>query len=170
MSFIFRVQDVMDVHRDPEGHYHHWTALGGILEEGKIKKTDKLLITSPDGKRYVTSILGFMRFGEDLEKEVEAVAEFGIFTGSPALQKKNFQSTTITLCPLSMYKTILMEMLQQEPECFFHYLGRNPVYKGCCSECVSPLRKLEINETVKQQVLQSLDQGVAHCASIFFAK
>lgn len=49
----FRIEDAVEVRKDPGGHFHHWTVLVGVLEEGTLRIGDALAIPRVGGGAWI---------------------------------------------------------------------------------------------------------------------
>jgi hypothetical protein len=54
----FTVNSWMEIHRDPGGHYRHWSVALGTLEEGRLHLWDRVMFRARDGRRLASVLLG----------------------------------------------------------------------------------------------------------------
>jgi hypothetical protein len=62
----FKISEVLEVHRDPEGHHHHFLVLVGRVFSGTLQAGDRIEIATLSGGTYQQVISGFDGFRKDL--------------------------------------------------------------------------------------------------------
>lgn len=174
MTFKLWIEEAIEVHRDPCGHYHHWTILvcrlkNGILNQGPV------LFTTHEGERYVSKLVAgnigilsgkpvtFPSTAEDIDDQI-----LEIMVSFPAVKGPPLKDTWATDCSPEVFREVINEMLVRDPALFFHYEGGNDQDRCTrpCGECSRALH--ELPEDIYQQKLEALTQhpkkGVAYSA------
>src|SRR5262249_40627584 len=48
-DFVFEFEETLEIHRDPGGHYHHFTVLVGRLLEGTLRSGSQAMLDTTHG-------------------------------------------------------------------------------------------------------------------------
>lgn len=166
MAFQFKIDEVVEVHRDPIGHYHHWTILVGNLVEGTARQGDFIKIPLLDGTILAALIGGFEQFHRTLGLEVSAgqYDRFGMMTWRPAAVNSEVLRDIAQDCTAEEFQTILLATLQHHPRRIFHNRGIHASDLDC-QECVVIPNTPDV-VTILQNLQTSPDTYIAQRASL----
>jgi hypothetical protein len=143
MTFKFKLEDAIEVYRDPIGHYHHWTILVGSVTEGTIHRSDLISIPCLDGTKVASRILDFVLFHRSIGVEVSA-GQFsdpiGIVAWRPAAKKEEIAHDAATDCSEEVFEATIRWTLANKPSRLLHDRGPNG-FGYDCNECTTVLYK-----------------------------
>ena len=54
----FTTKSWVEIHRDPGGHYHHWSIVLGTLDSGVLHLGTRVMFRARDGRRLASTVLG----------------------------------------------------------------------------------------------------------------
>lgn len=141
---MFLLEDLIEVHRDPIGHYHHWSFAIGRLLEGTLEHGQWVRLPGVEMDHYAT-IGCFEAFrkilpGPTLTADPERVV--GVMLRSPAPTKRSLQLDTHSLFNTTKneVKQQLPHTLKNHPDRFFHDRGPHG-RQWRCRECSGILHK-----------------------------
>src|SRR5215469_559985 len=106
MTVQFKIETSVEVHKDPMGHYHHWTILVGKLLEGAIRLGDYLIIPLADKTILAAHVGGFELASQNVGVEVSTGqydGAFGIMTRCPAAQSSKVLQDIVRDCTAEEY-------------------------------------------------------------------
>ena len=118
VAFKFKINEAHEIHRDPDGHYHHWTILVGSLLEGTIRAGDYIAIPSRKCSFQASIVLGICAgFGNQLpltnERQAVTAAsgpiELGIATWHPVPVEEDVEVGIATECSPRRYLQIIVD-------------------------------------------------------------
>jgi hypothetical protein len=120
----FRIEDAVEVHKDPIGHAHHWTVLLGVLEEGTLSIADVLAIPRVGGGFWLGRVLGFERFRDELGTSIDAVTQarrpLGVAVWGVAPPQDSIVRADARVVGPSECREILAELQRLEPGVVTH--------------------------------------------------
>src|SRR5579871_846602 len=167
MTFQFKIEDVVEVHRDPLGHYHHWTILGGRLTAGSIWPGNFIKIPLQDGTSFVTHMLDFIVFSRSMGAEVSTGQldhPFGLMVWRPAPQQSLVALEIAVESTQEDFEHSLLEMLEHYPERIFHNRGAYAPHLDC-RECTLEMHNVPQVRKMLEQLQTSTDAYIAQRAS-----
>jgi hypothetical protein len=168
MTFQFRIEEVVEVHRDPLGHYHHWTILGGTLTEGTVRRGDLIKIPLSDGTSLVAHMLDFIVFARSLGTEVSAGQldhPFGLMIWRPAPQQHQVSLEIAVDATQEDFERSLLETLDRHPERIFHNRGVQAPHLDC-RECTLELPDVPQVRNMLEHLQTNTDTYIAQRAAL----
>ncbi len=169
MTFSFLIEDAFEIHKDPGGHHHHWTILVGTLEEGTLRRNDRIKIPYIDGSSLV-SIVGGIEQAHLMDNLLEISADeadlpLGIMTWVPAADENRVERNTLSYsCSEADYKSNLVWSLENDPIRFIHRQGD---YVSACDDCIAAVDRIPEFEEHMKQLISHSNLYVAQYASCF---
>jgi hypothetical protein len=141
MTFKFQIADAVEIFKDPNGHYHHWTVLVGRLVEGTMHLGDGIGIPAVDGTKIGARIGGFdayrVRFGSEVSFD-QYTDPFGVMVSSPAPSQREIAMSAATSLSASELHELAGWALRHRPARLLH--DRGPNGRGLrCQDCTRPL-------------------------------
>lgn len=171
MAFQFKIEEGVEVHKDPLGHYHHWTILTGKLLEGTVRQGDCIKIPLADGTMLAAHVGGFNLASQTLGSEVSAGQydrTFGMMTWRPAAQNSEVLRDVAQDCTTEEFQSILLGILQNHPTRIFHSRGVQAGHLDCHG-CVVIPNTSEV-AAILQNLQTSTDTYIARRASLVLQK
>lgn len=181
MSFEFIIEDVAEIRLDPIGHHKHWTFLVGKLAVGVIHRGDSIEIPYADGLPLAAIVGGFEMWNIDpdfFKRETVRAGDvdgvFGVMTRYLAAHEERVVRTTVSPCTIDRYQSLLLEILKNDPQRFFHchdatFMNQSgQLETRCfkCPDCIMPLYQLEEARPILQELTHHADAYVAKGAAL----
>ena len=171
MTFKFQITEAVEIFKDPIGHYHHWTVLGGRLAEGTMHLSDWICIPAVDGTKMGARIGGFdafrVRFGSEVSSE-QYPDPIGVMVSSPAPSRREIAMGAATSSSSREFHELAGWALRHRPARLLHDRGPD----GCglrCRDCARVLYSdgrvlLADFEPILRDLQQNLDPYIASFA------
>jgi len=161
MAFTYRIESANEIHRDPGGHYHHWTILSGDLLDGTMLRGEYMLIPANDGRVMVARMLDFFRRPFKIQgAEVSADSDdrhLAVVTWHPVPREEQILSDSIaTLCPRETYDRVVLETLERDPVSYLH-----------CTDCMPDIHDIPEARLIIQRLQTHPDPRVARMAKFW---
>ncbi|MEL6342333.1 MAG: hypothetical protein AAFV53_04325 [Myxococcota bacterium] len=151
----FEVQEALEIHRDPIGHYHHWSIAVGVLSSGTLSTGDCVSLPTSDGSPCSGFIFGFEAFRKILGPTVRAEdltgAVIGVGVRSPAPPGAIVTAGPLHRIEIDTHRDNVLTILRDHPERLFHNRGAHAPWLWC-GECPRVL----YNQPAAQPILQHL--------------
>jgi hypothetical protein len=168
MGFQFKIEEGVEVHRDPLGHYHHWTILAGKLVEGSIRRGDFVKVPLRDGTILVAYALDFIMFSRSLGTEVSTGQfdhPFGLMVWHPAPQQAQVALDIAADGTQEDSSRTLLDALKSHPERIFHNRGERAPHLDC-RECTLEIPNNPEVRTMLEYLQTSTDTYIARRAAL----
>jgi hypothetical protein len=168
MAFRFQIdlQSTAEVHRDPGGHYHHLTVVGGTLLSGTVHIGDHIAVPGWKGP-LVGTVLGLAApgcvLGEALEAH-DAPPMMGMALRAPAPPRELIRGGVATACDPEELQRLVRDLLARQPSVFFHHQRRDPAL-GRCGDCAMGLQRVAGIEEILRELLVHDERAIADGAS-----
>ncbi|MCB9640366.1 MAG: hypothetical protein H6728_15730 [Myxococcales bacterium] len=150
----FVIEDLVEVHRDPGGHYHHFSVLIGQLQQGSLSFGQILSFDTELGGVVSAKVGGFEAFRKFLPQTIHAEDQhgtLGVMLWGPAPPKAWKARGEASVVSLEEHEQHLQRLLTQHPAIFFHHQGQTPFF---CPECFRALWRLEGAKTLLAEGLE----------------
>ncbi len=159
----FLVQEAIEVHRDPIGHYHHWTIIIGVLSAGTLSHGDILELPTRDGSPCSGFVIGFERARRVLGPTISAddsEAPIGVAIRCPAPPRAIVTAGLARRIDAEQHRANLLTTLRDNPRRIFHSRGpRAPAFR--CDECAAGLRRIPEARPQLEQLATRADAELA---------
>lgn len=161
----FLIEEIVEVHRDPGGHYHHWSIVVGRLKTGALAQGEFLQLPTSDGSLCSGRTGGFEAFHRLLPAKIHAEEiDFllGVMIIAPAPPRAVVCPGEAFSISREEHEANLLALLRGFPERLFHTQGGTPFR---CRDCPGALRGLPAARPLLEALREHhLDAAVARHA------